>query len=84
VVTPQGEIVARERATDRAEELGAQDFVFIALKRHQLPNALPSLSALLGRDTTVVPPTTGIRYCTFTAWPGCMRGANSNSTGAAR
>ena len=65
VVTPQGEIVAHVRATDRAEELGAQDFVFVALKQHQLPAALPSLATLLGRDTTVVPPTTGIPYWYF-------------------
>lgn len=65
VVTPQGEFVKRVRATDRAEELGPQDLVFIALKQHQVRAALPALATLLGPDTTVVPPTTGIPYWYF-------------------
>ena len=74
VVTPQGEIVARVRATDRAEELGAQDLVFIALKQHQVPAALPLLATLLGPDTTVVPPTTGIPYWYFHGLGGAHGG----------
>jgi len=65
VVSPKGELAARVRATDRAEELGPQDIVFIALKQHQLAPALPALASLLGPDTTVVPPTTGIPYWYF-------------------
>jgi 2-dehydropantoate 2-reductase len=65
VVSPKGELVAQVRATDRPDELGAQDIVFIALKQHQLVPALPGLAALLGPDTCVVPPTTGIPYWYF-------------------
>ena len=66
VVTPQGAITAGVRATDRTEVLGPQDLVFIALKQHPVPAALPTLptlptlATLLGPDTTVVPPTTGM------------------------
>jgi 2-dehydropantoate 2-reductase len=65
VVTPKGQIVGQVQATDHAEDLGPQDLVFIALKQHQLPAALPALATLLGRETCVVPPTTGIPYWYF-------------------
>lgn len=74
VVSPKGELAARVRATDRAEELGPQDIVFIALKQHQLAPALPALAALLGPDTTVVPPTTGIPYWYFHGLGGAHGG----------
>lgn len=74
VVSPKGELAARVHATDRAEDLGPQDIVFIALKQHQLAPALPALAALLGPDTTVVPPTTGIPYWYFHGLGGAHGG----------
>lgn len=65
VLSPEGEWTARVHATDRAEELGAQDLVFIALKQHQVTEALSALALLLGPQTAVVPPTTGIPYWYF-------------------
>ena len=70
VLSPRGELQARVTASDRPEELGPQDIVFIALKQHQLTPALPALSALLGPETAVVPPTTGIPYWYFHGLPG--------------
>jgi 2-dehydropantoate 2-reductase len=70
VVTPQGGFAVRVMATDDAAALGPQDVVFIALKQHQLTAALPALAALLGPQTTVVPPTTGIPYWYFHGLPG--------------
>jgi 2-dehydropantoate 2-reductase len=70
VVTPQGETSARVQATDRPADLGPQDVVFIALKQHQVAPALDGLSALLGPQTAVVPPTTGIPYWYFHGLPG--------------
>lgn len=74
VHSPKGELAARVRATDRAEDLGPQDIVFIALKQHQLPPALPALASLLGPETTVVPPTTGIPYWYFHGLGGAQGG----------
>ena len=74
VHSPKGELAARVRATDRAEDLGPQDIVFIALKQHQLVPALPALAYLLGPDTTVVPPTTGIPYWYFHGLGGAHGG----------
>ena len=74
VRSPQGEITAQVRATDRAEELGVQDLVFVALKQHQVAPALPALASLLGPQTTVVPPTTGIPYWYFHGLDGAHGG----------
>jgi len=74
VVTPQGNIEARVPATDRPAELGPQDYVFISLKQHQLARALDGISALFGKDTAVLPPTTGIPYWYFHKLRGPFEG----------
>lgn len=74
VVTPQGEIHARVAASDRPADLGLQDVVFIALKQHQMASALPGIEALLGPQTAVLPPTTGIPYWYFHGLPGAHEG----------
>lgn len=71
--SPLGEKRARVRATDRAQELGPQNYVILALKSHQVAAALDDLSALLGPDTAVLPPTTGIPYWYFHGLPGPLR-----------
>ncbi len=70
LVTPQGERTVRIRATDRAADLGPQDLVIIALKSHQVTQALPELAALMGPETALMPPTTGIPYWYFYGLPG--------------
>jgi 2-dehydropantoate 2-reductase len=70
LVTPEGELLARVTATDRPADLGPQDIVFIALKQHQVPQALDGLAMLIGPRTTLVPPTTGIPYWYFHGLPG--------------
>jgi 2-dehydropantoate 2-reductase len=70
VQSPSGTVEVRVRATGQADELGTQDVVFIALKQHQVADALPALATLIGPQTTVVPPTTGIPYWYFHGMPG--------------
>jgi 2-dehydropantoate 2-reductase len=71
--SPLGEKRARVRATDRAQELGVQDYVIVALKSHQVGEALDGVGALLGPHTVVLPPTTGIPYWYFHGLPGPLR-----------
>ncbi|MDR3453380.1 MAG: 2-dehydropantoate 2-reductase [Rhodoferax sp.] len=71
--SPLGEKRARVRATDRAQELGPQDYVIVALKSHQVTAALDDVGALLGPETVVLPPTTGIPYWYFHGLPGPLR-----------
>jgi 2-dehydropantoate 2-reductase len=53
---------ARIRATDRPEELGVQDVVFVALKSSTLPQAAPAIASLLGPATSVVFAMNGIPW----------------------
>ena len=68
--TPTGNVHAQIPVTDNPEELGVQDYVFITLKSHQLLPAVPQIKALMGPDTIVLPPTTGIPYWYFHGLPG--------------
>lgn len=68
--SPTGDVRCRPFVTDRPEELGPQDYVFITLKSHQLLPAIPQLLPLIGPDTVILPPTTGIPYWYFHGLPG--------------
>jgi len=65
LLTPDGERVARVHATDDPASLGEQDVVFVTLKAHQMDAALPGIASLLGAQSVVVPPTTGMPFWYF-------------------
>jgi 2-dehydropantoate 2-reductase len=73
LLSPAGDVQARLPATDAPSDLGPQDAVFIALKSHQMDGALDGLAALLGPETMVLPPTTGIPYWYFHGLAGPHR-----------
>jgi len=56
---------ARVTATDRPADLPPQDYVFLTMKTHQLDAALGELEPLLGPDTALLPPTSGIPFWFF-------------------
>jgi 2-dehydropantoate 2-reductase len=58
------------RATDDPATLGPQDYVFITLKSHQVDGVLEKMQPLLGPETAVIPPTTGIPWWYFYGMPG--------------
>src|SRR5579864_7038773 len=49
-------------ATDRPQELGPQDVVFVTLKSSTLPAAAPAIAPLLGPDTSIVFAMNGIPW----------------------
>jgi len=65
VVTPEADFTVKVRATDDPAELGPQDYVFITLKSHQVPGVVEAMQPLLGPETAVIPPTTGIPFWYF-------------------
>ncbi|MEP9399685.1 2-dehydropantoate 2-reductase [Mesorhizobium sp. KR2-14] len=65
VQTPRETFTARVNATDCAAELGAQDYVFLTLKAHQLDAALDDVAKLVGPQTALLPPTTGLPHYFF-------------------
>lgn len=61
VKSPHGDFVVHPAtATDSPEEIGAVDYVIVAVKHYQLSEAIASIPPLLGEGTTVVPLLNGI------------------------
>ena len=60
--TEDEKVTVKPFATGDAEEAGPQDFVFIALKGHDLPKAASDIARLMGTNTTLVTAMNGIPY----------------------
>jgi 2-dehydropantoate 2-reductase len=58
-------VTARLPATDKAEELGVQDYVIVTLKANALPAAAVEIAKLMGPETTLVTSSNGIPYWYF-------------------
>jgi 2-dehydropantoate 2-reductase len=56
------EHVAMLPCTDRPADLGVQDYVIVALKAHQIPDAVDAMLPLLGPKTTIVTASNGLPY----------------------
>lgn len=52
-------------ASDEPSDFGVQDLVFIGLKAHAIPEMLPRIAALVGRETMVVPAINGVPWWYF-------------------
>ena len=63
------------RAASRAEELGSQDYVILALKAHSVTGALDQIVPLLGPDTAVVTAQNGVPWWYFYRHGGTLEGA---------
>ncbi|MES1975633.1 MAG: 2-dehydropantoate 2-reductase [Pseudomonadota bacterium] len=74
VETPAGQVKARPRATDDPATLGHQDYILLTLKAHQLEAVLPTLAPLIGPDTAILPPTTGLPAAFLHGMPGPFGG----------
>lgn len=62
------------RATDDPSTLGAQNYVFITLKSHQVADQLDAMQSLVGDGTVFIPPTTGIPWWYFHQLSGPFEG----------
>jgi len=68
------ETVAPVKAAARAEELGVQDYVVLALKAHSLAPALEQIAPLLGKGTAVVTMQNGVPWWYFYKAGGALEG----------
>ena len=68
------ETVAQVKAAERAEELGVQDYVVLALKAHSLAPALDQIAPLLGKGTAVVTMQNGVPWWYFNKAGGALEG----------
>jgi 2-dehydropantoate 2-reductase len=67
------------RAAAKAEELGAQDYVVLALKAHSLTPALDQIAPLLGAHTSVVTMQNGVPWWYFHGVGGPLEGTRLNA-----
>lgn len=72
VDTPESSFTTRPHVTDDPAALGPQDYVLLTLKAHQLDAALPVLPPLLGPETAILPPTTGLPAAFLHGLPGAF------------
>ena len=73
------ESVAAVRAATKPEELGAQDYVVLALKAHSLTPALDQIAPLLGSNTAVVTMQNGVPWWYFHGVGGPLEGTRLNA-----
>ncbi|MER8695450.1 2-dehydropantoate 2-reductase [Mesorhizobium opportunistum] len=73
------ETLAPVRAAAKAEELGVQDTVVLALKAHSLTPALDQISPLLGPETSVVTMQNGVPWWYFHGVRGPLEGTRLNA-----
>ena len=52
-------------ASDRPQELGAQDYVILAVKAHAIPAIIEDIKPLLGAETAIVPAVNGVPWWYF-------------------
>lgn len=73
------EISVPVRAAAKADELGAQDYVVLALKAHSLSPALDQIAPLLGGHTSVVTMQNGVPWWYFHGVGGPLEGTRLNA-----
>jgi 2-dehydropantoate 2-reductase len=67
------------RAAAKAEELGVQDTIVLALKAHSITPALDQIAPLLGPDTSVVTMQNGVPWWYFHRIGGPLEGTRLNA-----
>src|SRR5262249_13049688 len=70
VKAPPGDFTVYPKATDKPEEVGAQDVVILTAKAYSLPELAPRVSAMLGPQTPVLTTQNGIPYWYLYGAPG--------------
>ncbi|RUU89956.1 2-dehydropantoate 2-reductase [Mesorhizobium sp. M7A.T.Ca.TU.009.01.1.2] len=73
------EISVPVRAAAKADELGVQDYVVLALKAHSLSPALDQIAPLLGDHTSVVTMQNGVPWWYFHGAGGPLEGTRLNA-----
>jgi len=79
VESGDGVTTAKVTASDDGAELGAQDFVVVAVKAQSLPAAVTGVGPLLGPDTAVLSTLNGVPWWFFDGFGGPVAGRHLDS-----
>lgn len=74
VLSPRGDFTAHPHVTDRPQEVGPVDYVFLGLKAHSYPTCGPLVGPLLAGHTAVVAGQNGIPWWYFHRLSGPYEG----------
>ncbi|MBB4929217.1 2-dehydropantoate 2-reductase [Lipingzhangella halophila] len=74
VHSPRGDFVAHPHATDRPEEVGPVDHIFLGLKANQYASAGPMVQPMLHESTTIIAAQNGIPWWYFHGVPSEFQG----------
>ncbi|MEM6740725.1 MAG: 2-dehydropantoate 2-reductase [Pseudomonadota bacterium] len=74
LIEAAGEVTVPVTASDRAEDLGPQDYVIVTLKAHSVPPVVPKMQPLIGADTTIVSGVNGVPWWYFHKIGGPLEG----------
>ncbi len=79
VLSPRGDFTAKTPATDKPEEVGPVDYVFLGLKANSYASCGPLIGPLLGEKTTIVAAQNGIPWWYFHGLTGPYEGRRIES-----
>ena len=74
------ESIVRVNASDKAEDLGIQDLIIIALKAPSLPNLAPQIKPLIGKDTVILTAMNGIPWWFLHNFGNALKNQTLSST----
>ncbi|MCY4333731.1 MAG: 2-dehydropantoate 2-reductase [Litoreibacter sp.] len=65
LIEETGETTVKVTASDKADDLGPQDYVVVTLKAHSVPSVVPHMQPLIGENTTIVSGVNGVPWWYF-------------------
>jgi 2-dehydropantoate 2-reductase len=74
-----GETTVPVTASDKASDLGPQDYVIVTLKAHSVPAVVPHMQPLIGENTTIVSGVNGVPWWYFHKTGGPLEGTRLQS-----
>ncbi|MEL7466069.1 MAG: 2-dehydropantoate 2-reductase [Pseudomonadota bacterium] len=74
LIEESGTSTHKVTASDKAADLGPQDYVIVTLKAHSVPPVVEKMRPLIGRDTTIVSGVNGVPWWYFHKHGGDLEG----------
>ena len=65
LIAADAETTVPVTASDKAADLGPQDYVIVTLKAHSVPGVVPHMQPLIGENTTIVSGVNGVPWWYF-------------------
>ena len=74
LIEAESDVTVPVTASDKADDLGIQDYVIVTLKAHSVPTVVDRMAPLIGDDTTIVSGVNGVPWWYFHKIGGELEG----------